>query len=138
MDKTPVYSPRQIFAGSLLGGPIALVYFLRNNFQRLGKKAAAAQTLLWGVLFNIAILAAIPFLPKHFPNYVLPLSYSWVARIIADTKQLNKGSIASSTQFDFHSNWRVFGLGFVFVLGTLLLWFPFLFVLLQLHVIDLD
>src|ERR1041385_123344 len=127
MDKTPIYSPKQIFAGSILGGPIALVYFLRSNFQRLGNYAAGAQTLLWGVLFNITILAAMPFLPKHFPNYVLPLVYSWVARGIANAKQLNKESIAASPQFCFHSNWRVLGLGVAFLLGTLLLWFSILF-----------
>src|SRR4051812_35538525 len=120
MNKTPIYSPKQIFAGSFLGGPIALVYFLRNNFQRLGNNTVAAQTLLWGVLFNIIILAAIPFLPKHFPNYVIPLAYSWIARGIADANQLNKESIATSLQFCFHSNWRVLGLSVAFLLGTLL------------------
>ena len=110
MNKTPIYSPRQVSAGSFLGGPIALVYFLRNNFQRLGNNAAAAQTLLWGILFNIAILASIPFLPKHFPHYVIPLAYSLAAQGIAGAKQMKKESIAASLQFCFHSNWRVFGL----------------------------
>ena len=89
MDKIPIYSPRQVSAGSFFGGPIALVYFLHNNFKRLGNNAAAAQTLLWGILFNIALLGAMILVPaKHFPHYVLPLAYSLAAQGIANAKQM--------------------------------------------------
>ena len=135
MDKIAVYSLKQVFAGSFLGGPIALVYFLRNNFQVLGNNSAASKTLLWGVLFNFAILAAFPFLPKHFPNSVFPFAYSWAAGAIASAKQLSDESIASLPQFRFHSNWRVFGVGAAFLLGTCLLWLPVLVALDQLHVL---
>ena len=137
MDKTPIYSPKQIFAGSILGGPIALVYFLRNNFLKLSNNRAAAHTLLWGVAFNLAIIISMPFLPKNFPNYVFPLAYSWAARGIADTKQLSKESIASSSQFCFHSNWRVFGLSIAFLLGTFLMWAFAVLALDHFHVIKL-
>lgn len=84
------------------------------------------QTLWWGCFFNIALLAAMPFMPQHFPNYVIPLAYSWGARGIAESKQLSKESIAESPQFRFHSNWKVLGLGVVFLLGTALLWIAYL------------
>ena len=138
MNRTPIYTPKQVCAGSFLGGPVALVYFLRNNFKKLGNNAAAAQTLLWGFLFNIAILASIPFLPKNFPHYVIPLAYSLAAQGIANAKQMKKESIETSLQFCFHSDWRVFGLSVAFLTGTLLVWFSILFVLLQFHIINLN
>jgi hypothetical protein len=48
MEKSPIYSPKQVLAGSFLGGPIALVYFLRTNFKTLGNQSAATQTVIWG------------------------------------------------------------------------------------------
>jgi hypothetical protein len=120
--RQPIYSPRQISSASFLGGPIALVYFLRKNFQTLGNTAAAAQCLGWGILFNVVILGSMPFLPKRFPNYVLPLAYSWTAYFIAEQKQLSKESISASSQFCFQSNWKVFGLAIAFSVGTFLIW----------------
>jgi hypothetical protein len=90
--------------------------------------------LWWGVLFNIVLIAVMPFLPERFPNYVLPLAYSWAARGIAASKQITKETIASSPEFSFQSNWRVVGLSVVFLLGTLALWLAILFVLAYLHI----
>jgi hypothetical protein len=132
----PIYSPQQIFVGSFLGGPIALVYFLHFNFQKLGNKRAASQTLLWGIVFNIAILAALPFLPKDFPRPLLPLAYSWFGSAIAKAKQLRKESIAALPQFRFQSNWVAAGYGAAFLVGTLVLWFSVLLFLFRFHIID--
>ena len=138
MEKKPVYSPKQIFAGSFLGGPIAMVYFLRNNFQNLGNTSAATQTLWWGILFNIAIVASLPFLPSRFPNYVIPIVYSLTARRIASAKQMEKESIAASTEFCFQSNWKVVGLSVAFLLIALLVWFAAFFLLIQFRIINPD
>ncbi len=137
MDKSPIYSPKQVLTGAFLGGPIALVYFLRTNFRTLGNRSAATQTVIWGVLFNLVAIAAIPVLPKHFPRGLLPLAYSWTAWGIAEVKQLKKEDIAVSPQFRFQSNWRVFGLSVAFAVGTFALWCAVLLVLGAFHVISL-
>ena len=134
MTPTPIYSPRQVFGGSFLGGPIAAVYFLHRNFQTLHNGDAARRTLWWGVVFNVGLIALIPFLPERFPNYVLPLAYSWAARGIATSKQMSKETIASSPEFSFYSNWRVVGFGAAFLIGTFALWFSIVFVLAYFHV----
>ena len=134
MTPTAIYSPKQILGGSFLGGPIAAVYFLRRNFQTLHNASAARWTLVWGIVFNIVLVALIPFLPERFPNYVLPLAYSWAACGIATAKQITKETITSSPEFSFHSNWRVAGLGVAFLIGTLVLWLAIFFGLAYLHV----
>jgi hypothetical protein len=137
IDKTPIYSPAQVFAGSMLGGPVALVYFLRVNFQKLGNAKGMKHTVLWGAVFNLAVLAAIPFLPQKFPKYIFPLAYSLAARSIVESRQLSKEAIANSTQFRFRSNWAVVLWSVLFLIGTLLVWMGTLLLLDSLHVIDL-
>jgi hypothetical protein len=134
----PIYSPRQISAISFLGGPIAAVYFLRHNFLALGNPVAAAHTLWWGIGFNIALIAALPFLPKHAPHIFIPLMYSLVALSIADAKQMKKESIAASTEFCFQSSWKVFGLGIAFLIGTFLFYFLVFLALTYFNIIKLD
>ena len=113
---------------------MAAVYFLRRNFQTLGNPDAARKTLWWGILFNIAITAVIPFLPDRFPNYVLPLAYSWAAHGIAASKQLSKEAIASSHEFSFASNWRVVGIALIFLIATGALWFALFLAMAYFHV----
>jgi hypothetical protein len=134
MSRISIYSPKQVLTGSLLGGPIAAVYFLRRNFQALGNPDAARRTLWWGIVFNIAVTAAMPFLPDRFPNYVLPLAYSWAAHGIAASKQLSKETIASSPEFSFQSNWRVVGLAIVFLVATVAMWLALFFLLAYFNV----
>lgn len=136
MEKLPIYSPKQVLLGSFLGGPIAMVYFVRANFLTLGNRSAAAQTMIWGVLFNLLVLASMPF-ARSFPRYLIPLAYSLTASGIAEVKQLTKENIAVSSQFRFQSNLRVFGLGIAFLVGTLALYCAIVVFLIMVHVIKL-
>jgi hypothetical protein len=125
-----VYSPIQVLSFAFLGGSIAAVYVLKKNYDALGDKVSARKTLIWGIVFNIALFAVIPFLPNKFPNMVLPIGYSVAAREIARTHQMTKEAIAASPIYGFASNWKVLGLGIAFLVGT--------FVLLMAWVMGLD
>lgn len=107
---TNVYSPNQILGGSFWGGPIAAVYFLWKNYLALGKVEYAEKTLIIGSFFVIAILGGLPFLPESFPNMVIPIAYSFAAKQLAVTTQLEKSQIQDDENYLFHSNWRVFGI----------------------------
>lgn len=124
-----MYSPKQIFGGALLGGPAAAVYFLMRNFHALGKAPSARATFWWGVALNVCLVALIPFLPGRFPNYILPLAYSWAVRGIAESKQLSKKAIAASPEFCFESNWKVVGLALAWLVGTGSVWLSLFYVL---------
>ena len=129
LGKMPMYSPAQIFGGAFLGGPIALVYFLYRNFLSLDREVEARATLVWGVAFNVAILALIPFLPDKFPNSVIPLSYAIFGRSLAQSKQLTREAISSSEQFTFQSNWRVFWMAVLFIIAWCAIALPLIFAL---------
>jgi hypothetical protein len=130
-----LYTPIQIRAGSFLGGPIASVYFLRENFRVLGKVSEAKTTLAWGIAFVVCLLALLPFLPARFPNYLIPLAYSIAAGSIAEKWQLQKQAIVNSGRYQFQSNWRVFGLAVLFLVAFLIVGAVTYFCLVALGVI---
>jgi hypothetical protein len=117
-----VYSPVQIACGSLLGGPVAAVYFLRANFLVLGKSLEAMQTLVWGIVFNIMLLSLLLVFQNNLPGLLIPLAYSYAAQFIAMKYQLPYEAIDKSAQYTFQSNWRVVRISFIIaVLYTIVL-----------------
>ena len=114
----PLYSPTQAAMGALLGGPVGLVYFLRSNFVALGNLSAARKCLWAGALIVVALVVILPLLPEKFPSSPFNLAYIFAARGVTERFQLNKAAIASSPEYAFQSNWRVFGLGLLCLVGS--------------------
>ncbi len=110
MQKRSLYSPTQVAVGSFVGGPMAAVYFLWENYVALENRSGARATLIWGTVFVVALLAILPFLPDKFPNLVIPIVYMVIARQIAEKGQMSKQQIQASENYTFQSGWRVFGL----------------------------
>lgn len=125
MDKVKIYSPNQMICGAFLGGPIGAVFLLYKNFAALGNKSAAKRTVIWGIAFNALLLVSIPFLPKNFPNEIIPIAYTCAAEQIARHRQMTKRAILDSSQYEFQSNWRVLGVSMGFLVAycvLILLW----------------
>ena len=77
-----LYTPAQIRAGSFLGGPIAAVYLLRQNFRVLDRGPEARTTVVWGVAFVAGLMALLPFLLSFVVSACaggLPPSYCMLA-----------------------------------------------------------
>lgn len=119
-DQTKVYSPAQVACGALIGGPVGLIYFLMSNFDNLGKEQAKNQTLNWGALGIVALIITMPFLPDWFPSFPFTIAYILIARFVAEKHQLNKEDIIASAEYRFYSNWNVFGMGLLCLIGTVL------------------
>lgn len=113
-----LYSPVQAACGAALGGPVGLIYFLHSNFRTLGNAAAGRQTVLYGALLVVALVVVLPLLPENFPSLPFTLAYVLAARHVAERYQMSKQGILESAQHDFHSNWRVAGLGLLCLLGS--------------------
>ena len=109
MDKIGIYSPTQVAIASFVGGPFATVYVLWKNFHSLGSDGAAKQTIIWGIVFIVAVLVALPILPDSFPNYAIPIAYAIGARFFAEKHQMTKQAIVESDRYGFHSGWNVAG-----------------------------
>jgi tetratricopeptide (TPR) repeat protein len=123
--KNKIYGPRQIFAGSLLGGPIAAVYFLWRNSRCFGNNTAVKSALGWGIVFLLIVFALYArLIPAGTPRFVFLLilvGTALAAYLIARKWQLTNEAIERSDRFSFQSNWRVLylGVGF-FILSSIL------------------
>jgi hypothetical protein len=107
LAKKKIYSPNQVLAGSLLGGPLAMVYVLWKNFQVLENPHGMRQILFWGSIFIVIMIAFAPLLPNSWPDYALPIGYSLAARSLAESYQMTKQAIAESQSYEFQSIWNV-------------------------------
>jgi hypothetical protein len=72
-----LYSPRQIYVASFLGSPATAAWFIHRNFVILGDNSRALRTLWLGVAATVVVFVTAYYLPKRFPNVVLPLAYSF-------------------------------------------------------------
>jgi len=115
---THLYSPAQAACGALLGGPVGLIYFLRANFKALGNERLEKNTLIYGCILVVALVVALPLLPDKFPSAPFTVGYVVAARQIAEKFQMTKQAILNSSQYGFHSNWRVFGIGLLTLVGS--------------------
>ncbi|SDQ61658.1 hypothetical protein SAMN05216569_1827 [Pseudoxanthomonas sp. CF125] len=100
---------------------MGLVYFLWTNFKVLRNERLAKRTLVFGAFLILALLLILPLLPEEFPSAPIALAYMFVGRYVADKHQMTKMGIAASTGFAFHSNWRVFGLGLLCMLASVII-----------------
>ncbi|GAB2801210.1 hypothetical protein [Dyella kyungheensis] len=116
-----LYSPMQASAGAFLGGPVGLIYFLYRNFVVLGKKSEARTALMLGAALIVALWVILPILPQKMSGVPFTVAYLVTARLVVEKYQLTKQAIASSTQYTFQSNWNVFGMGLLCLLGSLAL-----------------
>jgi hypothetical protein len=129
MDKIKLYSPNQVGCAAFIGGPFAAVFVLWTNFRALGKGAAAEQTLIGCGFLILALLLVLSFLPDSFPNHVIPVAYTLAAWLFADKYQLSKPAIRESEQFEFQSNWIVFGISITMLVASGILIFAWAFAL---------
>jgi hypothetical protein len=118
---TRMYSPTQAALGAFLGGPVGLTYFLWANFRTLANEEAARWTLAAGAALMTVLVVLSPMLPERMPGWPITLVYVLTARFVAEKMQLTKEAIASSSQYTFHSGWRVFGIGLLCLLVSLAL-----------------
>ena len=61
---TRLFSVEQIVLATFLGAPIAGFLLLARNYQRLGNKAYARVSLLWGVVATAVLLTVTWYLPE--------------------------------------------------------------------------
>lgn len=118
MNKQRVYSPAQAATGAFLGGPLASVLCLHQNFRALANKGGERMTRVYGSAVLLLFLGILPFLPEKFPNMAIPLATVISTRMLVEKYQVTKQAVVESDLLQFHSNWRVFGLGMACLLVT--------------------
>lgn len=132
------YTPRQIFLGTFLCGPLAGLWFIKCNFEALGRPELAKRAVHWGAAASALILTLMPVLPANFPAIVMPLAYALIARYVAETFQVRTSAFDGSGKVQAHSNWSVARHGAIAFTVMLAIAFVFLLMLSSLGLIDLN
>lgn len=138
MISRKVYSPTQAALGTFLGGPAASVYFIAKNYGAMGREDGRMKTILFGSLACAVLLVILPFLPERFPNLTIPLINVVLVRLLVEKNQFTKASIAESSSFTMHSNWRVLGMSLVFFAASFAVIVGFVFLLIHGFGVELD
>lgn len=125
---TKIYSPNQVACGTL-GGPVGLVYFLYANFQTLNQEEMKKKALLWGSIFIAVLVFCLPFIPEEIPSSAFTAVYIVLGKMTAENYQMKKEDIIASEDYEFHSNWRVFGLSILCLIGSIVVIFIPLFIM---------
>jgi hypothetical protein len=125
-----MYTPGQVGAGAFLGGPVALLYFVRSNFLALGDEVAARRTLLFGGLFAVAFFGVLMLLPDGVPNATTSVALMLAGYTYAERAQMTRQAIVASPGHFAHSGWLVFGMSLLCLAATLaMIAVPFFFLL---------
>ncbi len=113
--RRPLYSPKQVAAAAFLGSPIAGCWLLASNFDALDQPATRRRSLLWGLLSTLVLFVLSLFLPKSFPNSVLPIAYTVAIYHLATQYQGAAFAAHRAAGGSRYSSWRVAGIGLAFL-----------------------
>ena len=115
-----LYSSGQITGATLLGTPIAGAWLMAQNYKAMGLDLFARQAIIFGIIGTLIVLVLAVVLPENTPNILLPAIYTVIVQVIARAKQ-GADFLAHIANGGFkHSNWRVVGIGVVFMVFVFL------------------
>ena len=114
----PIYSPLQIFFGSIFFGPLAMLYFLWKNFQNMQLFTEAKKVVFYGSIFVVVLATCLKLSPSSISSLVIglivPFFYSLAALQISTSMQATKKDIKANTNWCMQSLWNIIIFGVVF------------------------
>ena len=110
MEIKEFFSPKQIYVGTFVGGPLAAAYFLGRNFKIMDKDRLNKLCKIFGVVLTVVLFGITFELPENFPSTLVPIAYSAVAAGMAWQWQVTKEEIEAVDLYGFKSNWIVAGI----------------------------
>ena len=114
----PIYSPLQIFFGSIFFGPLAMLYFLWKNFQNMQLFTEAGKVMFYGSIFVVVLATCLKLSPSSMSSLIIglivPFFYSLAALQIATSMQATKKDIKANTNWCMQSLWNIIIFGSLF------------------------
>ena len=114
----PIYSPLQIFFGSIFFGPLAMLYFLWKNFQNMQLFTEAGKVLFYGSIFVVVLATCLKLSPSSMSSLIIglivPFFYSLAALQISTSMQATKKDIKANTNWCMQSLWNIIIFGSLF------------------------
>ncbi|MFT5645507.1 MAG: hypothetical protein ACI976_000177 [Aureispira sp.] len=116
-----IYSQKGITLGAFLGGPVTAGYLLIENYKSVENRAVVNKA--WGVtIFSTIIYYVLAYFLKEVMDMsTVPLFVGCVVGSSQIFKQLQAEDVEAYIQKggEIHSNWRVAGIGLLFLLATI-------------------
>jgi len=114
----PIYSPLQIFFGSIFFGPLAMLYFLWKNFQNMQLFTEAKKVIFYGSIFVVVLATCLKLSPSSISSLIIglivPFFYSLAALQISTSMQATKKDIKANTNWCMQSLWNIIIFGSLF------------------------
>lgn len=114
----PIYSPLQIFFGSIFFGPLAMLYFLWKNFQNMQLFTEAGKVMFYGSIFVVVLATCLKLSPSSMSSLIIglivPFFYSLAALQISTSMQATKKDIKANTNWCMQSLWNIIIFGSLF------------------------
>ena len=114
----PIYSPLQIFFGSIFFGPLAMLYFLWKNFQNMQLFTEARKVMFYGSIFVVVLATCLKLSPSSMSSLIIglivPFFYSLAALQISTSMQATKKDIRANTNWCMQSLWNIIIFGSLF------------------------
>ena len=116
----PIYSPLQIFFGSIFFGPLAMLFFLWKNFQNMQLFVEAKKVIFYGSIFVVILATCLQLSPSNItlliPGLIVPFFYALAALQISTSMQVTKKDIEANSSWRIQSLWNIIGFGLLFYL----------------------
>lgn len=123
------YSQKAIGIATLIGGPLAAGYLIRENYLSLNKPDEAKKSLIIGIISTILLSIVIFMIPESImekvPSHILPVIY---IAVIYQIVKKNHGTILNQHKEngnEFYSGWKAAGIGFISAIILLIVIFGY-------------
>ena len=111
-----MYSPTQVAVGTFVGGPLTIAFLMGANFNALGRSDLKTKTWLWVLAGTVLMVTISMFLPSNIGGIPVSGALAVLAYQLTNSKQLSKVDIETAIDYEFQSNWRVFGFSLLAIL----------------------
>ncbi len=115
-DPVKMYSPNQVLLSVFLGGPLGFLYLIYKNFESLNNENGKLKTILFGSAITYIITVSNLFNSGRIFAIMTAVLFIFISIYVTNNFQMNKRAIEFSSDFDFHSNFRVIFLSLFFML----------------------
>lgn len=126
-----LFTDKQLYLGTFLGGPIVAGIMVFKNFKRLGEPKKAELSILLTILFTVILFFTMFQLPdkviEAIPSYLIPLINSFIIAAIFKKFQGKKIEDFFLNNGEQESNWKVAGITGIGLIVTLVIVFQFAF-----------
>lgn len=137
-----LYSLRAISLATFFGGPLAASYLVKRNFEAFGKDKQGRNALIMGIAFTVAMFGLLFSLPEEIadkiPNFILPVIYTGIIALLVEWKLGARMHKHADEGGEFHSLWKAFFVGLVFLVILMAGVFSTVFVMDKFSTADFD